>query len=156
MKIKYKKVVYLFGAGSTQAEVNISDNSIKVLAKHIAEGMLNRIDSDKIKNLYEIKNDLAHPNIDVEQLLTLYESTNNRKFKRISSGLRRIYKEEIENRLSLLGDNYVPKILTALIDMHEIEDLPEKLAGIITINYEDFIERAFKEVKGEEICVIDM
>lgn len=143
-----KNIVYLFGSGSSQAEANIHDNTIKLLAKDIAEGILNKITKNKISYLFKIKNDLADPNIDVEQLITLYESAGNRKFRKIANGLKKLYKDEIEERLSLLGSTFSPKMLTALIDMYEINGINEKINGIITLNYEDLIEKAIFNVKG--------
>lgn len=146
-----KSIVYLFGSGSTQAEVSLHNNTIKLLARDIAEGILNKITRKRIKYLYKIKNDLADPNIDIEQLITLYDSAGNRKYRRIAYGLKKLYKDEIETRLNLLGSKkapFSPKMLAALIDMYEIKEIDEKISGIITLNYEDLIEKAIFNVKG--------
>lgn len=143
-----KNVVYLFGSGSTQAEANIYDNTIKLQAKDIAEGMLNKIIKKKIRVLFKIKNDLSNPDVDVEQIITLYESAGSPKFREISTELKKIYKEEIEERLNRMGPTFSPKMLTALIDMHEIKGIDEEISGIITLNYEDLIEKAIFKVKG--------
>ncbi len=148
MTDKTSRIVYLFGSGATQAEASIYDDTIKVLARDIADGILNKIDKKKIRYLSEVKNDLTGTDVDVEQLITLFESSGNYKYKRIANGLKKIYKEEIEERLNKLDTTFYPKLLSALIDMYEIANLDEKIKGILTINYEDLIEKAVSNVKG--------
>jgi hypothetical protein len=156
MKNKPSQVVYLFGSGATQAEASLHDETIKILARDIADGIYNKINKQNIKYLAEVKNDLAEPDVDVEQLITLFESSGNSKHKRIANGLKKIYKEEIEERLKKLDNPRQPQLLTALIDMYEINELGEELKGIITLNYEDLIEKAICKVKGCVDLLIDI
>jgi hypothetical protein len=144
-----KRIVYLFGAGATHGEIKLHDETINILMPNIREGMLEKIDKRKIKNLSEVKNELSNEKTDVEHLITLYESTGIRKHDIIAKKLKQLFREEIQEKIMKLGDNFVPKLLSALIDMHEIAGLDEKLIGILTLNYEDLVEKAVQEVKGE-------
>ena len=143
-----KKVVYLLGAGATQAEASLKDESIRIQMQDIKDGMLLAMRDRKMRGLAEVKNELANEASDVEHLITLYEYTGNKKHNRIANILKELFSTEIQIRVGKLGPNYQPRLLTALIDMHKIPDLCEDLIGIITINYEDLIERAFQLVKG--------
>ena len=143
-----KKVVYLFGTGASQAEISLHDNTIKILMRDIREGMLTKIDRKKIINLKDVKNELLDEHADVEQLITLYESTGIYKHNIIARELKKLFREEIQERMNKLGENYVPSLLSALIDMHEVVGLNEKLTGVLTLNYEDLIEKAVQYVKG--------
>lgn len=118
-----KKVVYLFGTGASQAEISLYDDTIKILMRNIKDGMLKKIDDDKIEPLYAVKNELSDENADVEQLITLYESTGIYKHNTISKELKKLFWEAIEERMKKLGNRYIPKLLSAIIDMHEIPDV---------------------------------
>ncbi len=143
-----QKVVYLLGAGATQAEVNLKDNTILILMDNIREGILKKIVKNKIKGLSEVKNELAREGTDVEHLITLYESTGIYKHDVISKKLKELFMQEIQEKIKKLGSDYTPRLLPALIDMYEISALDEELLGIITLNYEDLLERAMQRVKG--------
>ena len=142
------KVVYLFGAGATQAEISLRDDTIRLLMKDIRDGMLSKIDKEKIKELQYVKNELADENSDVEHLLTLYESTGISEHDTIAKKLKELFMREIQERVGKLGKEYTPRLLSALIDMHNVPALNEELKGIITLNYEELLERAFQDVKG--------
>lgn len=144
-----KKVVYLFGTGASQAEINLFDDTIRILMSDIKDGMLSKIIKKKISVPNAIKNELAAEHADVEQLITLYESTGIYKHTIIARKLKKLFWKEIEERINKLGNGHVPKLLSALIDMHEILGLGEKLTGIFTLNYDDLIEKAIQEVKGK-------
>jgi len=141
------KVVYLLGAGATQAEVSLKDDTIHILMDNIREGILKKIDKQNISELLEIKNELSKEEMDVEHLITLYESTGINKHDIIAKKLKELFINEIREKISKLGADYIPRLLVALIDMHEIDGLNEKLLGIITLNYEDLLEKAMQRVK---------
>ena len=46
-----KKVVYLFGAGATQGELKFVDDSVLLLTADIVNGIINKIDKKKGKNI---------------------------------------------------------------------------------------------------------
>lgn len=142
------KVVYLLGTGATQAEVSLKNDTIRILMEDIREGILKKIDEQKISELFEIKNELSKEGMDVEHLITLYESTGINKHGIIARKLKELFINEIREKIRRLGPNFTPTLLTALIDMHEIDGLNEELLGIMTINYEDLVEKALQKVKG--------
>jgi hypothetical protein len=150
MAINKKRVVYLFGAGASQAEASLESDSVSLLMSNIKDGIYKKISNIKTGGVRELINELAGENVDVEQLITLYESSGNKKHKRFSKLLKKYFREEIQEQISKLdkGGRFSPNLYSALIDMHEIEDFDEELMGIMTLNYEDLIERAVKRVKG--------
>lgn len=143
-----KRIVYLFGTGATQAELKLYDDSINILMCHIKDGILKKIDERKIKILFEIKNELSNEHADVEHIITLYESTGIPKHDKIARELKKLFREEIQEKILKLGDAFKPKLFSAFIDMHEIDELGEELVGILTLNYEDILEKAMQMVKG--------
>lgn len=149
-----KSVVYLFGTGATQAEASLVDDRIHLEMSYVKDGILRKIEQRKIQELEDIKNELAGEHVDVEQLITLFESSNSAKHKKVAKSLRELFREEILEQIERLDKGhfavkgrFTPTLCSALIDMHEIEGLGETLCGIMTINYEDMIERAAQSVK---------
>lgn len=152
-----KQVVYLLGAGATHAEIRSKGETFGILMQDIKEGILNKIDKENIKDLLTVKNELVDDDVDVEHLITLYESTGTYKQSIIAKKLKKLFIEVIREKIRKLesserirnsGERYTPKLLTALVDMHQITALGEHLKGIITLNYEDLLERAIQEVVG--------
>jgi len=139
-----KKVAYLFGTGATQAEISLKGDSTGVLMRDVKDGILRKIEKDKIRVLEVVKNELTSEHADIEHLITLYESTGIPKHEAIAKYLKKLFKEEIQERTKRLK----PKLLSALVDMHQIKQLPEQLSGILTLNYEDILEKAIQEVHG--------
>lgn len=137
-----KKVVYLLGTGATQAEISLVGGTSSVLMKDIIYGILRKIERNNIKILEDLKNVLTAVYADIEHLITLYESTGIYKHENIAKHLKKLFKEEIQERTA----NIKPKLLTALIDMHKIPQLHEELKAILTLNYEDVLEQGIQEV----------
>ena len=142
-----KRVVYLLGAGASQADISLKDETISILMSSIREGIVRRIDREKIGILEKVKNELVKEDLDVEHLITLYESTGISEHENIAKKLKSLFWKEIRDRISKLGPNYQPRLLAALIDMHEISELNERLHGILTLNYEGLIEKAIQLVR---------
>jgi hypothetical protein len=150
-----KRVVYIFGAGATQAEASLIDERIHLRMVDIKDGIFGKIEKRKIPELQDIKNELAGEYADVEQLITIYESSSSGKHRKVAKSLRELFREEILEQIERMDKSnfavegrFIPRLYSALIDMHEIEGLGEVLCGIMTLNYEDIIERAALFVKG--------
>ncbi len=150
-----QRVVYLFGTGATQADASMVDDRVHLGMSYIKDGIFKKIEDRNIKELRDARNELAAPSADVEQLITLYESSNSSKHKKIATFLRELFREEIleqiaklDNSSSASGGKFTPRLYSALIDMHEIDGIGEQLCGIMTLNYEDMIERAAQSIKG--------
>ena len=137
-----RKIVYLLGAGATQADIDLKDDTIRILMRDIREGIVKEIGRRKMRSLAKVKNELLKEELDVEHLITLYESTGISEHESIAKELKLLFIEEIQKRIKKLGINYEPRLLSALIDMHEIAGLGEVLQGVITLNYEDLLENA--------------
>ncbi|MCJ7546511.1 MAG: SIR2 family protein [Deltaproteobacteria bacterium] len=151
-----RKIVYLLGAGATQADIDLKDDTIRILMQNIREGIVKEIDRRKIRSLAKVKNELVGEGRDVEHLITLYESTGIPEHESIARDLKLLFIEEIQKRINKLGINYKPRLLSALIDMHEIVGLGEVLQGVITLNYEDLLENAMQMVMGGVNYVISI
>jgi hypothetical protein len=144
-----KRVVYLFGAGATISEaiqagieqhLSLRDVSEIVLEKaktdQNLEGILGTIPSDAIR--------------DIEIYISLLESIRTERYSEVASKLRTLFCETIEENLLQEGQPIEPKLAMALLQFHknaEVQNI-EQLKGIITVNYDNLLDRAFNEVYG--------
>ena len=150
-----KRVVYLFGTGATQADASLVDDRIHLGMTYVKEGILKKIVEKNITELEDVRNELAGEYSDVEQLITLYESSNSSDHKKIAKSLRELFREEVLEQIEKLDKSpfavngkFTPKLCAALLDMHKVKRFDETLCGIMTLNYEDMIERAAQSVNG--------
>lgn len=142
------KVAYLFGAGATQGELDRYDGVTRILMEDIAYDISKKIHNDNIELLFPVSNALSGDKVDVEHLITLYEASGTLKGNEIARKLKELFREQIQRKINNLSTSFVPALLSALIDMHNISGLNEDLVVALTINYEDFIERAMQHITG--------
>ncbi|MFN0159035.1 MAG: SIR2 family protein [Bacteroidota bacterium] len=144
-----KKVVYLLGAGATQGELKLVDDSVQLLTSDIVSGIISKIDKKKTKVLKDLKNELNDKS-DVEHLISLYESIGTNKHLKVSRELRVLFREEILERMKNFqkrNTSFFPLLTCTTIDMHQIPQFEETLSGIITVNYDSLTELAIQKVK---------
>lgn len=141
-----KRIVYLFGTGASQGELSLGDAPRRILMQDIIDGLSIKISRQEIESLSPVSNELSIEGIDVEHLITLYEASGTREHNDIARELKRNFRKEIQNRIDELGEAFSPILYKVLLDMHLIEALDEQLVALLTINYEDLLERAMQSV----------
>ncbi len=143
-----KKIVYLFGAGATQGEVSLRNNAVRITMDDIREGIRKKASGDnKINKVCpRLINELSIQQLDIEHLITLYEASSSNNHTKIAKYLKESFKTEIQEKLALLGKDFEPILYPALLDMHNIDGLNEDINGIITINYEDLLDRSVNKI----------
>lgn len=157
-----KRVVYLFGTGASQAEASLADDSIHLLMTDVKDGILNKMIKEKNhkyqQKYKQIRDELAAEYADVEQLITLFESSGTKVHQESARFLKNQFRAEIEQQIKKLdnGGRFIPKLCSALIDMHRVDGFDEKLVGIMTLNYEDLVERAGQNVIGCVNCNLNL
>ena len=151
-----KKVVYLLGAGASHAEIKYLDPGCRgILMDSVVDAIPGQLPEDN-DDLKQIKNILVleNRNIDIEQLITLYEHDVDKKHHEASDKLRQIFRKELNSRILQVlceqpnGDDCIfhSGLLASLFDMYNIKDFDEELCAIITTNYDDLAERALQNV----------
>ena len=141
------KVAYLFGAGASQGELNLSGGLQSILMDSIAEDIAIKMREMGESIFDDVSNDLI-TGVNIEHLITLYESSGSRLHSQIATKLKTLFRKEIQDRIRKLGGKFIPSVLSALIDMYSVDGLGEELGLLLTTNYEDLLERAVQEVKG--------
>jgi hypothetical protein len=147
-----KKVVYLFGAGATQAELNYQSYDINLLMRDTALlGVCSRImevvSKDKqLQWLYEATRSTSQ--IDIEQLISLLEELNLEMYRKAADKLRELYYLDILRQLMRTRVFNTPKLSMSLFELHQNEELKniEVLTGIISLNHDYLLETACQKI----------
>ncbi|MBI5100075.1 MAG: hypothetical protein HZB30_12670 [Nitrospirae bacterium] len=142
-----KKIVYLFGAGATQAVLKSINPGLSLLTPDIQE---------KISRTYfprtwdkKIWSELISVS-DIEHLISVLESQHH---YHASEQIRKYYMEAIIDIAKDVSKNPpIKNLYSVLIDLHKnVTGLNEKLLCFITLNYEDILERTIESLFGLKI-----
>lgn len=155
--IQKKKVVYLFGAGASHGSVKAVGSAYGILMRDLGP-LLNESVHELIKLRYpgdttivDLVNTVIDEDTDFEHVITFLDESPSAIHRRFAEDLRGIFVQVLRQRLELiereLGDSRTG-LYSALLDMHQVPGCQEELAGILTLNYDDYIERAVAESLG--------
>ncbi len=153
--MKAKQIVYLFGAGATQAELNYQSCDINLLMRDnpdtglpgVSSRIMKAVRKDrKLQWLYEATKSTYQ--IDIEQLISLLEELNLAKSRKAAEKLRILYYKDILGNLSKTRIIKKPKLAMALFELHQNEQLKEieTLTGIISLNHDYLLETACHKI----------
>ena len=135
------KVVYLFGAGATQAVLR-SSTSLSLLTADIQTKIEGQYSSRGFNN--KVWSELTTTGNDVEHLISVLETQHNYY---ASEKIRKYYRDaivDISNPISISPP--LKNLYSVLIDLHNIKDLGEELQCLMTLNYEDILENTIKKI----------
>ncbi len=149
-----KKVVYLFGAGATHAEIiNIADDpnaSYRDKKGLLISNVSKRVmQAARRTNWFKQKEDVftsSKGSLNIELLISLFqnnqiEDTYVNKLKSLVEGdIRKILTNELKEKF------YLHK---GLFELHELIKEHEELLGFISLNYDDVLDIAYKEIISE-------
>ena len=148
------KVVYLLGAGATHAEiVNLypkkSNDALflkknGLLMKEISERVIEAGKKTGLFNPSWIKRQLSPAGLSNIELFIGLISMNQVKSEKIISGLKELRKRDIEGLVEPSVKRFY--LHKSLLEFHSLVNQKEKLLGIISLNYDNVIDRAFKDL----------
>jgi len=150
-----KKVVYLFGAGATHAEIiNITDDPSSTY--RYKNGLLISDVSKRIMQAarrytwFKEKEEVftsSKGSLNIELLISLFE--NNPIDEKHISALKNLIQKDIKKILieEVKSKFYLHK---ALLKLHNKIEIYEELIGIISLNYDDVLDEAYKKIYGKE------
>ncbi|OGN89325.1 MAG: hypothetical protein A2158_01320 [Chloroflexi bacterium RBG_13_46_14] len=152
-----KKVVYLLGAGASHAVIMHRDRANEgILMPDIAEDVLLECESHYDISLRDLCNIpwedeiKKYKNVDIESIITLYETSGTLIDKLRTNILRNLFRKALITRLKngLRGGNGSPTMLSAFFEMHLLPDFKEELSAVLTLNYDNLVEKAMFENYG--------
>ena len=153
------KAVYLFGAGASQACLDAVKSSSKTLMRHLTPKLIDRL-HDHVRGDYGLApfegllNNLDK-RADFEHIISFLDATPSEVHRRLAEAVRRDFEVVLKAALNVgqreLHDHGT-SLYASVLDMYNVEGCPEELAGIVTINYDNYIEDA-AEMCG---CTLDL
>ena len=155
---KHKKVVYLFGAGATHAEVmnmhkELTAKIIKekgLLIEHVSRRVIAKARKDKnfIKDIECIISSNRPSNI--EELISLIETNRIKKASKKTDKLRKLVEKDILSHLRGDKESNEPVLYKSLLELHNRIDDKEKVLGLITLNYDNLLDKAYTKILRKE------
>ena len=160
IKDSRKRVAYLIGAGashgcvkraSSQHGIQMRDLALQISEK-LREVILNEFPNSN--TLKDLANSVINENTDFEQVITFLDDSPSRVHREFADKIKSVFQEVLTERLNEireeLGEDPID-LYAALFDMYEVSECPEVLMGIMTLNYDEYIERASEKVFGESV-----
>jgi hypothetical protein len=147
-----KRIVYLLGAGATQAEVDyLGARPVNLLMRNtdregVATRVLNGLNARWRLFLGEDEG------IDIEKLISLLSASGVDSLSRVAERLRKEYFWDIRNHLVEAQIIDRPKLGRGLLEMHRSDHFKkniETLSGVLTTNHDGLLQIASQEVFGE-------
>lgn len=155
---KQKQVVYLFGAGATHAEISNLypdedlDEKRGLLIGHVSSRVIERARRDPryLKNVEMVSG--TSGSLNIELLVSLLESSKIHGWAAKTARLKNLVEHDIKAVLkkSLTKRFFLHK---ALLEFHELPVVrsKEELLALISLNYDDVLDQAYKELIFKQI-----
>lgn len=150
-------VVYLLGAGASHACAARVDSPHGILMSHLVDPFIEHIQTlESYRDQTEIQalvNTVITAETDIEQIITFLAQSPSRRHQLFAEELRKVFEHVLRDRLDAIeASNGEPPIdlYKALLDMHDVQGNEERLRGIITLNYDEYIELAIRSL-GREV-----
>jgi hypothetical protein len=155
-----KKVAYLFGAGATHAELvnlvpSLTDEDkverrLGLLVSHVSSRVIEKASHDPayLKGLELVTG--TSGSLNIELLISLIENSKIHQWDQRTRLLKKLVQRDIETILTRSRKSrfYLHK---ALLEFHKhpVTEEIEELIGLISLNYDDVLDQAFKQSYGE-------
>ena len=146
------RVVYLIGAGATQGSIKAVNGSTGLLMRDLAPHLVEEVRTlvttrNKYKPLANVVNEVVEEDTDFEHIITFFEEASSAVHRDLAEDLRGIFEKVLKRQLDrtkrdLKEDRLA--LYSALLDMYNVDGIDEHLKGILTLNYDDYIEAAAK------------
>ena len=153
-------VVYLIGAGASHASVKSGGGSRGILMDDLKLPLAKAVQKlvscpgSQYSELGSFANDIVDDDVDVEQLITFLDESPAVIYRSFANELRYIFARILQDRLTAVEDELKDdrySLYTVLLDMYSLEGCPEVLKGILSINYDEYVEAAAATVYGRPV-----
>ena len=148
-------VVYLMGAGATHGNIQHVASPHGILMRDLKQPLADAIHAlinrkkAKYGALLSLVNDFSDTEANIEHVITFLDQSPSAVHRSFANDLRLVFQKILQHRLDTIkrdiGDGRF-SLYAALLDMHQIHECHEVIRGILTINYDEYIEDAFKAV----------
>jgi hypothetical protein len=155
-----RRVSYLFGAGATQGSVQYAGSGESLVMPGLIERLLDSTNNAYVEDfsdhagLRHLVNDVVDDRTDFEHLLTFLADTPSHRYQDFAERLKKVFSTVLRRALAEvrteLGDEHAA-LYAALLDMHDVPGSGEHLVGILTLNYDNFLEYAIEHALGRTV-----
>jgi|ERR1700723_25999 len=145
-----KEIVYLWGAGATQAEISyLGARNVNLLMRdndQLGDGVATRI-LKRLPKRWRSKFSPDHPT-DIEKLISLLAASNVEEYAILAERIRQLYFEDIRTNLAEAAVLLNPELAIGLLTMHLNDQFRQReiLSGIITTNHDGLLQLATQRV----------
>lgn len=152
-EVRPTRIVYLFGAGATHAELQNLDPDLPeergLLVSHLSKRVIEkaRRDTEYLKDVSTVSG--TSGSLNIELLISLIENSKIPKWEYKTQRLKDLVREDIEGILSapMTRRFYLHKALLGL-HRHPAARRKEKLTGLISLNYDGVLDTAYERHHG--------
>ena len=99
-------------------------------------------------------NNFIHENVDFEHIITFLDESPSLIHRQFADELREVFakvlKREFREIERDIGNDRFG-LYSALLDMYRVDGCPELLQGILSINYDEYVEEAARLIYGEAV-----
>jgi hypothetical protein len=150
-----KKIVYLFGAGATHAELlalnpDLLPETDGLLISHVSSRVIQKAsaDADYLSHLETVS--ATSGSLNIELLISLIENSKIQDWAGKTDLLKGLVQEDIKAILSpwRLGRFYLHRALLQF-HRHRAVQKKEQILGFISLNYDDVLDRAYTQYYGK-------
>ena len=151
-----RKVTYLIGAGGSHGCIAALNSTSGLLMKHLVPSVAEKVkelvqSKEEFSSLLGVVNEVVTATADIEQLITFFDESPSSSHRRFAEELRWIFETVLTSTLTEIETELGPdrvNLYAALLDMYTLEGFDEVLRGILTLNYDDYIENAVGQICG--------
>jgi hypothetical protein len=144
------RVAYLIGAGATHACAQAANSPYGVLMSDLRTELSETVreiaagyaDAPAVQSL---ANDVITDTCDYEHVITFLDEAVSEPHRRFAADVKKAFEKVLKKRLALIEEEHGAKpteLYAALLDIHELAAAGEDLAGILSLNYDDYLETA--------------
>ena len=148
---KPKKIVYLFGAGATHAELSNYDPTLIAKGKVLLMKEVSRrvIEKARLSKRYLAGVDMVSGtggSLNIESLISLIENSKIHDWEFKARHLKRLVRKDIEGILTTPRTTHF-YLHKALVEFHTLKMIApkERAIGLISLNYDSVLDAAYQE-----------
>ena len=148
------RVVYLFGAGASHACVKRIGSPHGILMGDLTGPIQDRL-KELVENGYSNNDSLTDlvnsvdEKTDIEHLITFLDDIPSLQHREFAEEMRKAFERALREKLRIIREETQDdpiQLYEVLLDAYNVDQFPEVLQGIITINYDEYIESAIERV----------
>lgn len=159
-----RRVVYLFGAGASHASIQARKSMYSILTNDLNQPLVDELrplvtaQNSPYRGFSHLLNEILTNDADLEHLITFLDESPSVVHRRFADELRNSFYSVLKTALDAVEDELATDrfaLYAMLLDMYNIPECPESLQGILTLNYDDYIEAAVNYLAAHSQDAVD-